>query len=269
MKIKTIALVAPSGNIKNPEEINKKIAVLEKHFKIKKFYDENVSYGYLSDSDEKRAKYLENAFLDKESELVLSVRGGYGAIRIVDKINYDLIKNSKKYYAGSSDASVLLASLSKKTNIKCFHSLMISNGFVENYEKNINIIENEIFNINLEKINSGNCKGILWGGNLSSIVSMFSAESFIPDEDIILFVEDLNEPLYKIDKMLFETLRYNPLKNKIRGIIFGDFYIEKGEITPLLKEYAELFGVPCFLTNQITHKENNVTIPYKKYIELK
>ena len=269
MKIKTIALITPSGNIKNPEEINKKISILEKHFKIKKFYDENVSNGYLSDSDEKRARYLEKAFSDKESELVLSVRGGYGAVRIVDKINYDLIKDCNKYYAGSSDASILLASLSKKTNIKCFHSLMISNGFVENYEKNINIIENDIFNINLEKLNNGEAKGVLWGGNLSSIVSLFSAESFIPDEDVILFIEDLNEPLYKIDKMLYEIFRYNALKNKIKGVIFGDFYIEKEEIIPLLKEYAELFKVPCYLTNQITHKENNVTIPYKKYIELK
>ena len=105
-KIKTIALVAPSGNIRNIEEINQKIAILNKDFKIKKYYDENVSNGYLSDSDENRAKYFQEAFLDDEVDLVLSVRGGYGAIRIIDKINYDLIKNCNKYYAGSSDATI-------------------------------------------------------------------------------------------------------------------------------------------------------------------
>ena len=110
-KINTIALVAPSGKLKNLDEINKKISILEKRFKIKKYYDENASYFYLSDSDENRARYFESAFLDDEVDLVLSVRGGYGAIRMVDKINYDLIKNTSKYYVESSNGTILLAFL--------------------------------------------------------------------------------------------------------------------------------------------------------------
>lgn len=267
-KIKTIAIVAPSGCIKNSDEINSEIALLEKHFKIKKYYDENVSNYYLSDTTENRVKYFENAFSDSEVDLVISVRGGFGALKIVDKINYDLIKDCNKYYVGSSDASILLVALSKKTNIKCFHGLMISNGFVENYKKNIEIIENNIFNLNLEKLNNGKPKGILWGGNLSSIVSLLSGESYIPNKDIILFVEDLNEPLYKIDKMLYEILRYKALKEKIKGIIFGDFYFERNEIMPLITYYINKFNVPCYLTNQITHKSNNVTIPFGIDVEL-
>ena len=204
MKIKTIALVLPSGNIKKEQEeqINFNIDLLKKKFKVKEYYSKNTNYGYLSDTDENRAEYFEAAFLDKEVDLVLSIRGGYGAIRIVDKINYNLIKD--KIYVGSSDASILLAALYNKTNVKCFHSLMVSNGFVENLDKNIEIIENDIFKINLEPVKKGACKGHLWGGNLSSIVSTFSGEQFIPNKDLILFVEDLNEPTYKIDKMLFE-----------------------------------------------------------------
>jgi len=208
MKIKTIGLIAPSGNIKNFEEINNKIKILEKNFIVKKFYNENSQIRYLSDNDENRIKYLENAFLDKETDLIISIRGGFGALRIIDKINYDLIKNCNKYYLGSSDASILLMALSSKTNIKCFHGLMITNGFIENSEKNIQIIENDIFNINLTPIKKGNIKGILWGGNLSSIVSTLSYSEFLPDEDIILFLEDLNEPLYKIDKMLYEIYSF-------------------------------------------------------------
>jgi muramoyltetrapeptide carboxypeptidase len=149
-KIKTIALVAPSGVLRNLDEINQKIAILEKHFKVKKFYDENASCGFLADSDENRAKYFESAFQDDEVDLVLSIRGGYGAIRIVDKINYSLIKD--KFYAGSSDATILLCALNKKTNVKTFHSLMITNGFVENLERNIEIIENDIFNLNSDRV---------------------------------------------------------------------------------------------------------------------
>ena len=265
-KIKTIALVAPSGVLRNLDEINQKIAILEKSFKIKKFYDESVSYGFLSDTDENRARYFERAFQDSEVDLVLSIRGGYGAIRIVDKIDYSLIKD--KYYAGSSDATILLASLNKKTNVKCFHSLMITNGFVENLDKNIEIIENDIFDLNLTQIKKGSTKGKLWGGNLSSLVSMFSGEQYLPNEDIILFLEDLAEPAYKIDKMLYEIYRNSQLKEKIKGIIFGDFYLEENEIMPIIKEYSALFNVPSWHSLDITHKPNNVTLPFGKLIEL-
>ena len=267
-KIKTIALVAPSGNIRDLDLINQKISILEKKFKVKKYYNETISNGFLSDSDENRVKYFEQAFLDSEVDLVLSIRGGYGAIRIVDKINYDLIKNCDKFYAGSSDATIFLSALNKKTSIKTFHSLMITNGFVENLDKNIEIIENNIFNLNLEPIKNGNTKGKLWGGNLSSLVSMFSGEQYLPNEDIVLFLEDLNEPSYKIDKMLYEIYRNQELKDKIKGIIFGDFYLEKNEIMPILKEYSDKFNVPTWFAPDITHRPNNVTLPFGKMINL-
>lgn len=267
-KIKTIGLIAPSGVLRNIDEINQKISILEKQFKIKKFYDEKISNGFLSDTDENRIKYFENAFLDEETDLILSIRGGYGAIRIVDKINYDLIKNCNKIYAGSSDATIFLIALNKKTNIKCFHSLMITNGFVENLDKNIQIIENNIFNLDLIPITKGKSKGVLWGGNLSSLVSILSGEQYLPNEDIILFLEDLNEPIYKIDKMLYEIYRNETLKNKIKGIIFGDFYTEENEIMPILKEYSNLFDIPTYLNKNITHKPNNITIPFGKFINL-
>lgn len=266
-KIETIALVAPSGNIRNLDEINSKISVLEKSFKVKKYYNENTSNRYLSDSDVARTKYFEKAFLDDEVDLVLSIRGGYGAIRIVDKINYDLIKNSNKIYAGSSDATILLASLYKNTNIKLFHSLMISNGFVEALVQNIEIIENDIFDIPLKTLKKGNATGILWGGNLSSFVCILD-DKFIPNEDIILFIEDLNEPSYKVDKMLYQIYRQEKLKEKIKGIIFGDFYLEDKEIKPIIEDFSNLFNVPIFETKSITHKINNITLPFGKKINL-
>ena len=74
-KIKTIALVAPSGVLRNLDEINQKISTLEKRFKIKKYYDENCANRYLSDTDENSTRYFEQAFLDDEVDLVLSIRG--------------------------------------------------------------------------------------------------------------------------------------------------------------------------------------------------
>ena len=266
--IKTIGLIAPSGNIRNLDIINQKIKILEKNFIVKKFYNENISNGYLADSDENRIKYFEQAFSDKDTDLIISIRGGFGAIKIVDKINYDLIKNCNKIYLGSSDATIFLIALSKNTNVKCFHSLMISNGFVENLDKNCEIIENNLFNLDLKPIKKGNLKGKLWGGNLSSIVSMLSNDKYLPDENIILFLEDLNEPIYKIDKMLYEIYRCKNLKEKIKGIIFGDFYFKIEEIKFLFEEYAELFNVASYYNFNITHKENNITLPFNKSLNI-
>lgn len=267
-KIKTIGIITPSGNIKDLDLVNQKIKLLSSKFKIKKFYNENTSNGYLSDTVENKIDFIHKAFLDEETDLIIALRGGYGAIEIVDKIDYLKIQNTNKFFLGSSDVSILLASFFQKTNAKIYHSLMISNGFVENIEKNIEIIENNSFDIQLKQINQGNCKGILWGGNLSSIVSMFGGEEYLPNEDIILFLEDLAEPLYKIDKMIHQIYRNKALKNKIKGIIFGDFYIENKEIAPVLEKYCKLFDIPCFQTDLITHKPNNITLPYGKYIEL-
>ncbi len=267
-KIKTIGIIAPSGVIRDIKLVNKKIAILEKNFKVKKFYDEKAKNGYLADTVNNKIAFFESAFQDPEIDLILALRGGFGAIQIVEKIDYSKFQNTDKFFAGSSDVSILLASLFKKTNAKIFHSLMVSNGFVENLDKNIEIIENDIFNIPLKSLNQKTCEGILWGGNLSSIVSLFGGDEFIPNEDIVLFIEDLSEPLYKIDKMIYQIYRNEKLKNKIKGIIFGDFYLEEKEIMPLLDKYAEMFDIACFQTNLITHKENNITIPFGKYVKL-
>ncbi len=267
-EIKTIALVAPSGRIRDFDDLNAKIKILSKKFTIKKFYNEEASKNYLSDTDKNRAEYFMNAFLDDEVDLILSVRGGYGAIRTIDFVDFDKIKNANKIYSASSDATILLMALAKKTKTKCFHSLMMTNGFVENLEKNITTIKNGSFKINFKTIKKGTLKGKLWGGNLSSLVSTLSGEYFLPECDIVLFLEDLNEPLYKIDKMIYEIYRCKNLKSKIKGIIFGDFYLKEEEIFPLLKEYSELFDVPCVSTDEITHKINNSTIPYMKEVEL-
>ena len=139
---------------------------------------------------------------------------------------------------------------------------------IQTISENIEIIENDIFDLNLTQIKEGSAKGKLWGGNLSSLVSMFSGKQYLPNENIILFLEDLAEPSYKIDKMLYEIYRNTILKEKIKGIIFGDFYLEENEIMPIIKEYSVLFNVPSWHSLDITHKPNNVTLPFGKMIEL-
>ncbi len=266
-KIETIALVAPCGVLRDIDEINKKISILEKKFNIKKYYNESACNNYLADSDDNRIRFFEQAFKDESVDLVLQIRGGFGAIRIVDRIDYGLVKD--KYFLSSSDGTILLMALNKKTNVKTFHGLMLTNGFLDNLDRNIEIIEKDIFNINLVPIKGKSTQGVLFGGNLSSLVSLFPINQYLPKEDIILFLEDLNEPLYKIDRMLYQIYRYKELREKIKGIIFGDFYLDNSQINPLIDQYSKLFNVFCAKTDDITHKKTNITIPYGKKVYLK
>ena len=68
--------------------------------------------------------------------------------------------------------------------------------------------------------------------------------------------------------MIYEIYRCSELKNKIKGIIFGDFYLEDSEIMPIIKDFSSKFSVPTWITKDITHKENNITLPFGKFINL-
>ena len=276
MKLKsgdTIAIISPSGSICDRETFFQKIDELKNlGYKVKIFPNVFNQKGYLAGSDAERLNDLHAAFLDDECSAILCSRGGYGAIRLLDKINYNIIKNNPKIFIGSSDATALLAAFYAQAGLKSFHSLMLLNGFSKN---DIDLINNqkEILPKKKHKIFiDGEAQGILWGGNLSTIVSLFGSDNYLPNEDMILFLEDINEPLYKIDKMLVQIFRNTQLKNKIKALIFGEFSglkkEEEKQLENLLFEYSKMLNVPCVFGYNITHGKNNVTVPFGRCAKL-
>ncbi len=276
MKLKagdTIGIISPSGAVCDRDTFFKKVDVLKKiGYKIKIFPNVFNQQAYLAGSDEQRLNDLHAAFLDKDCSAILCSRGGYGAIRLLDMINYEIIKSNPKIFIGSSDATAFLIAFYARVKLKTFHSLMLLNGFSKN---DIDLINNqkEILPKKKHKIFiEGAAQGILWGGNLSTIVSLFGSSNYLPDEDMILFLEDINEPLYKIDKMLIQIYRNSLLKNKIKAIVFGEFLglkkEEKKMLENLLFEYSKIFNVPCVSGYNITHNKNNITIPFGRSAKL-
>ena len=276
MKLKsgdTIGRISPSGSICDRETFFKKVDGLKNlGYKVKIFPNVFNQKGYLAGSDAERLNDLHAAFLDDECSAILCSRGGYGAIRLLDKINYNIIKNNPKIFIGSSDATALLAAFYAQAGLKSFHSLMLLNGFSKN---DIDLINNqkEILPKKKHKIFiDGEAQGVLWGGNLSTIVSLFGSDNYLPNEDMILFLEDINEPLYKIDKMLVQIFRNTQLKNKIKALIFGEFSglkkEEEKQLENLLFEYSKMLNVPCVFGYNITHGKNNVTVPFGRCAKL-
>jgi muramoyltetrapeptide carboxypeptidase len=110
---------------------------------------------------------------------------------------------------------------------------------------------------------TGISEGILWGGNLASIVSLCGID-FVPDEGFIFFAEDLNEPVYKIDKMITQLLNIAKFKDNIRGIILGDF-LESGypeQLDMFFKDLGEDLDIPVLGGYKITHNSDKITLPY-------
>lgn len=259
--MKKVGIIAPSGSIEIlcEKEI---FSFFEKHnLDVKIFKSCYEKYRYMAGEDKIRLDDIHSAFDDKTIDAIICARGGYGAIRLLDDIDYSLISKNKKPFIGYSDITALLISFYKKSNLCGFHSKMLIDGIIK-----MNDNEFKAYKKSIEKpFYKSNLKGgILWGGNLATIVSLFGSDkkSYIPNKDIILFVEDINEQDYKIDKMFTQILRNEPLRQKIKGVIFGEFIGCGKYFDEIKNEFVSKLNVQYETNLNITHGENNFTVPF-------
>jgi len=231
----TIGIVAPSGP-EDRDKINKGIKVLENMgFKVKLSENAFCKYGYLAGEDDFRAEEINRMFLDDSIDAIIALRGGYGAPRILDKINYEIIKENPKVFIGYSDITALHISINQLCGLITFHGPMVTSDMAEDFhdfskESLLRAISNtsslgKITNPGGEKILSlsgGRAEGILTGGNLSLICSTLGTSYEIDTEGKILFIEDIDEEPYSVDRMLTQ-LKLSGKLEKARGIIIGDW----------------------------------------------
>lgn len=272
----TIGILALSGAVESKENILRAKKYFEgKGYKVvlsENIFDKNR---YLAGTDEKKIQELHKFFKNPEIKMILCSRGGYGAIRLLDKIDYDLIKNNPKIFAGYSDTTAIEAMILKKTGLITFYSPMANSDFgVEEVSK---FVEKSFFEAvsgkneltiepckrRTKTYKEGSAKGILFGGNLATIASMCGLD-FIPDEKFIFFAEDLNEDVYKIDKMITQLLNIENFRKNVQGIILGDFLgIEnKKHFDELFFEIGGNYKIPILSGFKITHAKEKITLPY-------
>ncbi len=226
-----VALIAPAGPINEESLIAacKKIESLGFHPKYTKRILEHK--GYLAGNDAIRLADLHEAFENSNNDFILCIRGGYGSSRIVDKIDYSLIKRNPKVFIGFSDITVLLNTIWQRTGLVTFHGVVGKSEFTEYTSKLF--LEMISFSSSTYKIHSensqhvniiteGKAQGRLVGGNLSIINSLLGTPFEIDFTGKIVFIEDIDEPPYKIDRMLTQLLLAGSLQ-KAAAIILGDF----------------------------------------------
>ena len=268
----TIGIIAPAGNVEEDKILNSVKYFESLGYKIKLGKNIFKSDRYLAGSDNERLDDLHNAFADKDIKAIICARGGYGCLRLVDKIDYDLIKNNPKIFCGYSDITALSLMFLKQAGLITFSSPMPKGDFqpedIDKFTANSfwQAITNDSLTItapNLKIYNEGNVEGILWGGNLATVCSLCGTD-FIPDEKFIFFAEDLNEPVYKIDRSFRQLLNIEQFRKNVSAIISGDFLGTeeyKNQLDQLFNEIAKELNIPVYGGYQITHAKTKVTVP--------
>lgn len=268
----TIGILAVSGRIKEYENIEKaKNFLEEKGYKVVVSDTCKTYHHYMAgNSDEDCLTALYSFFENKSIDAILCARGGYGTLRLLNKIDWNVVKNNPKIFAGYSDITILLNMILKNTGLITFHSPMANGDFArEIQEYTINnffkTLTGETTNYQAEYYNTfyeGVTDGILWGGNLSSLTSLCGLD-FVPNTDLVLFLEDLNEPIYKIDKMLTQLFNIKEVRENVKGIAIGEFkdVEDKRKLDELFQNFANELKIPMCDGFKITHNKIKDTLP--------
>lgn len=280
----TIGIIAPSSPYrpKSKEllenELNNIKNTIEKFgYNVKLGETCYLSYkGYLAGEDDVRVRDLEKMFIDKEVDAILCLRGGYGTPRILDKINYNIVKSNPKIFIGYSDITALHVAFNQQCKLVTYHGIMASTSpkwSKDTYNSFLNIVnmkdELEIKNPTGEKLYTfigGKAKGKIIGGNLSLLASTIGSKYEVDTQGKILFLEEIGESIYKIDRMLTQLELAGKLKN-CEGIIFGDFEnckkerADDYELEDLLYDKVKQYNKPCIYNLQSGHCDPMISIP--------
>ena len=229
---------------------------------------------YLAGDDDTRVRELEAFFEDESISAILSSRGGYGTLRMLDKINYDLIAANRKIFCGYSDITNLLNVFYMKTGLVTYHGpFAVSDFGVDDLyaitvKSFFDILEGHpvggfVHNDDFVCINPGMARGVLVGGNLATILSLMGTPFEIDFEEKILLLEDVSEPLYKIDRMLTQ-LRLCGVFDKVRGVVIAKFSgcgVDEDVLKEFLREFFEDIRIPVFYGFDASHVAPRYTLP--------
>lgn len=283
----TIMMVAPAGEL-IPRRTKLAIERLrEMGFKVIEPEDLYRVRGYLAGTDERRAEELMQAFSNPEVAAVFPGTGGYGTMRMLDLLDYEVIRANPKVLIGFSDVTGLHIALATKCNLVTFHSPNPQWGLGS--DSNLNPFSAKYFWRNLlaeqnqaepgfayepprwtplGAFTHGVGTGPLCGGNLSLVSALTGSEYELDTEGRVLFLEDVNEAPYRIDRMLRQMKLAGQL-DKLAGVILGQFRkceADSGESSLSLTEvFLDYFGdapYPVVCNFPAGHVTLNATLPF-------
>jgi muramoyltetrapeptide carboxypeptidase len=274
----TIAIIATARKV-SKEEIQPAVAFFESYglsvILGNYLFESNNQY---AGNDLKRTEDLQWALNDKNSKAIIIARGGYGSVRLIENIDFTEFKKHPKWLVGYSDVTVLHNAI-HNIGVATLHATMPLN-FSKNKEATKSMIDGLFGNLNEIQAEenysnvSGIAKGQLIGGNLSLLYSLSGTQFDIDTTDKILFIEDLDEYLYHIDRMMMQLKLSGKLK-KLKGLIVGGMTDMKDNAIPFGKFPEEIildavkeYNYPVCFDFPAGHIDKNLALYFGKEVEL-
>jgi muramoyltetrapeptide carboxypeptidase len=241
-------------------------------------------YGYLAGRDEERAADVNAMFRDRSVDALLAVRGGWGCSRILPLLDYEAIGGNPKILVGYSDITAILLAVYARTGLVTFHGpdgISTWNDFSVSYFRRVLFEAEAVVMENptetggqlaqrddrVETITGGKASGRLLGGNLSVLAAMVGSP-YLPDwKGSILFLEDVGEDIYRVDRMLTQ-LRLAGILGQISGFVFGKCTgcgpgVGYGSLTlpEVFADHVAPLGIPAWYGAMIGHIKDKFTVP--------
>ena len=291
----TLGIVAPASAPPEPKKVDRAIAVLEKlGFRIKLAPNVHKRWGFLAGSDRERASDLMRMFADPRVNAILCVRGGYGTARLLPRLNYGLIRRNAKIFVGYSDITSLHCAFLVKADLISFHGPMLNSDFANDDMPKFTLqsflralgpngkitpgapeaagdISHGYGRKTVRILRPGVARGQLIGGNLTLLCTTIGTPWQPPFRNRILFLEDLGEEPYRVDRMLTYLLNCGLLQH-VAGIAIGlnknceDPKAKRGReyrqtLEDVFRERLLPLRVPLVTGLPFGHVPHNATLP--------
>jgi muramoyltetrapeptide carboxypeptidase len=270
-----IGLVCPAGYMP-VEKVSECIRVLNEEWGFRTKVGKTIGsqFNYFSGTDEERLSDFQQMLDDEEVKAVLCARGGYGVGRIIDKIDFKKFKKNPKWIIGYSDVTVLHAHLYANYYISSIHAPMAGafndagyiNRFVQSLKAALEGKKAKYYCDSHEFNKKGEAIGELVGGNLTLLAHLVGTDSDIKTRGRILFIEDVGEYLYNIDRMMYQLKRSGKL-SKLAGLIIGGFTDIKDTERPfgqtayeIIRHIIKEYDYPVCFGFPVSHEKENYAL---------
>jgi len=289
----TVGLVSPASATFENDGFEYAIASLQAlGFKVKEGKHLRSRWGKWGGTDAERAGDINAMFADPEVAGIFAMTGGSGCTRIVDKLDYATIRRNPKYFGGFSDITCLLNGITRQTGVVTFHAPVAEsewNGFsVDLFKATVmrgetpvmhNYTDTHSDNLvpkadRTHVVRAGRARGVLVGGNLCVLAAMAGSAYFPDCRGAILFIEETNEQLYRVERTL-STLRLCGAFGQLAGVVVGQFtQCEPGDgygmltLEEILADYFLPLNVPVYRGAMIGHIKRKFTMPVGAVAEM-
>jgi len=231
-------------------------------------------FHYFSGTDEERLKDLQSMMDDKNIKAIFCARGGYGTGRIIQKLHFKKFRKNPKWIIGFSDITALHSHLFSKYKIASLHAPMaaafndgeFSNQYIQSLKTALEGGKANYTNEGHSFNKKGKASGVLVGGNLSLLVHLIGTSSEIKTKNKILFIEDVGEYIYNIDRMMYQLKRSGKLAN-LAGLIVGKFTDMKDTTIPfgetveeVIRDSIRQYDYPVCFNFPISHDKENYAV---------